>query len=354
MSNYPTSKILGVIANAGDYSLPLATAEEAGTGHMSYETGFNIETATPLESGGVPPFREDFNGMANLFSQFLLWYQQGGVMRYDSSINYEDGNEVFLNRTKYRCLKANGPGSKVVLPGTDKLTWADLDTPSVIAGQVTAFYNCQIGGSDGRRLIPWGETVPDERYILCDGGSDGRGGKVPNLIGKFLLGSAMAQAGQSGGSETAETDSKVITGTVHGVALTVAQLPSHSHELTISSAGSHSHSRGSMNITGSLAIYDHPEAGAVGATGAFYVGRNYNSNTKSAGGDDWGKWFQFDASRSWSGYTSSEGSHSHGGECAAVGSGEKHSHGFTSAGHAHTLSVMPPFYRLAYFVKVPE
>lgn len=51
------------------------------------------------------------------------------------------------------------------------------------------------------------------------------------------------------------------------------------------------------NITGKFASYDRPGGGAVGASGAFYVNGNYNANTKSAGDDDWGKWFYFDASR---------------------------------------------------------
>ena len=102
-------------------------------------------------------------------------------MKYSASLDYEPGNEIFsATGTKCRCLVANGPNTAkgVVAPGSDKTVWKNLDAPSVIAGQITPFYNCRLGGSDGRRLIPWGESVADERYVLCDGGTDGLGGNV--------------------------------------------------------------------------------------------------------------------------------------------------------------------------------
>ena len=59
-----------------------------------------------------------------------------------------------------------------------------------------------LGGSDGRRPIFWGETEPDEGWVLCDGGSDGQGGNVPNLIGKSIEGSNTQDAGGSSGGGT--------------------------------------------------------------------------------------------------------------------------------------------------------
>ena len=73
----------------------------------------------------MPPKREDFNGAFYLLSQLLLWYQQGGLMQYSSSLDYEVGNEVLYLGTKYKCLKENGPSSASVVPGTDAETWAD-------------------------------------------------------------------------------------------------------------------------------------------------------------------------------------------------------------------------------------
>ena len=83
------------------------------------------------------------------------------------------------------------------------------------------------GGSDGRRAIMPGETEAREDWILCDGGSDGKGGTVPDLRGRMILGASDEhEAGSTGGSET-HTHS--ISGTVGSTTLTEAQLASHKH-----------------------------------------------------------------------------------------------------------------------------
>ena len=83
------------------------------------------------------------------------------------------------------------------------------------------------GGSDGRRAIMPGETEAREDWILCDGGSDGKGGTVPDLRGRMILGASDEhEAGSTGGSET-HTHS--ISGTVGSTTLTEAQMPSHAH-----------------------------------------------------------------------------------------------------------------------------
>ncbi|WP_443826555.1 hypothetical protein, partial [Desulfovibrio sp.] len=59
------------------------------------------------------------------------------------------------------------------------------------------------GGSDGRRAIMPGETEAREDWILCDGGSDGKGGTVPDLRGRMIRGASdSVPAGSTGGSET--------------------------------------------------------------------------------------------------------------------------------------------------------
>ena len=122
MSNYPTDKLTSVFAVNGDKRLPPATAVLAGSGRASQYEGFKLENSKPLSQGGIPPFREDFNGIFNLFSQFLLWYQQGGIMNYDSTLDYEVNNEVYYNNTKYRCIQNNGASTVVKAP-TDTSYW---------------------------------------------------------------------------------------------------------------------------------------------------------------------------------------------------------------------------------------
>lgn len=427
MTRYPQYTLSSAFAESGDKTIPPSTSEEAGLGRLSQSEGWGAYNAKPIAEGGIPPKREDFNGLAFMLSQLLVWYQQGGIMRYSAEFDYEVGNEVFYRDSKFRCLKENGKSSEIVVPGSDKKVWRNMDTPSVLAGQVTAFYNCRLGGSDGRRLIPWGETDADERYVICDGGDDGMGGKVPNLIDKFLLPSTIENVGQIGGSLTASTDAKQISGTVGETVLTLEQIPSHAHSGNTASAGghthtvtvlsgglhghsgeassagshshsgstdssgSHSHTRGTMNITGTC-VGEHSVGYWSGVnTGAFYdinesqnhsgVGDTDNDNIRTG----------FDASRSWTGSTSYAGSHSHsvsissagshthsvtissGGShshtatvttngshehtvtISSVGGGLGHTHSLTGASHTHSVALeRPPFYRMAFFVKLPE
>lgn len=354
MSKYPPHLLSCPIAQNGDKAAVPVTAQEAGAGRLSQEEGWGAWNSRPIGEGGIPPKREDFNSVLNLLSSFLVYYQQGGVMKYSASLDYEPGNEIFsATGTKYRCLVANGPNTAkgVVAPGSDKTVWKNLDAPSVIAGQITPFYNCRLGGSDGRRLIPWGESVADERYVLCDGGTDGLGGNVPNLMDKFLLPSTVAQAGQTGGSFNLSIPGVTVNGTVGETVLTVEQMPAHTHTGSSSTAGAHTHTRGTMEITGAIPVDDHK---IRYVEGAFYQNGNY-SNCDNRDSENDSPRASFAASRTWSGETSSGGSHSHTMNLNSTGGGQGHTHTITSSSEAQTLTLdRPPFYRLAYFVKLPE
>lgn len=128
MSNYPKYLLSTAIAEHGDKTIPPVTAQNAGTGRLSQREGWRSENQQAISEGGIPPFREDFNGAFYLLSQLLLWYQQGGLMNYSTSLDYEVGNEVLYQGIKYKCLKANGPSSKPVTPGTDATTWSDTSS----------------------------------------------------------------------------------------------------------------------------------------------------------------------------------------------------------------------------------
>lgn len=351
MSNYPQYLLKYAIAAKGDKTIPPELAQTAGTGRLSQQKGWGEYNSLPIGEGGIPPKREDFNGALYLLSQFLVWYQQGGIMQYTATLAYEPGNEVLSTGVKYRCLVANGPGTAkgVVAPSADKTVWRNLDLPSVLAGQITPFYNCKLGGSDGRRLVPWGSTDAYESYVICDGGSDGRGGNVPNLIDRFLLPSNVADAGKTGGGLSLQVPGVTVNGTVGETVLTIDQIPAHSHTGSTSTTGAHAHGRGTMEITGS---WPTDNEAVTGAQGAFYssAGSQAGCQNDSPGGH-----MSFAASRSWTGYTSYDGTHSHSMNLNNTGGGKGHTHTITSSSETQTLTLdRPPFYRLAYFVKLPE
>ena len=124
-SNYPLYKITYTFAQNGNKKIPPATASAAGTGRFSQAKGFDQINSKPLNQGGIPPYREDFNGAFYLLSSFLKWYQQGGIMRYDATLDYELDNEIYYNGNKYRCIQANGASTTVKAP-TDSAYWQNI------------------------------------------------------------------------------------------------------------------------------------------------------------------------------------------------------------------------------------
>ena len=123
------------------------------------------------------------------------------------------------------------------------------------------------GGSDGRRAIMPGETEAREDWILCDGGSDGKGGTVPDLRGRMIRGASdSVPTGSTGGSET---HSHSISGTVGSTTLSVAQMPSHTHTFDKGTYGNIAEAKGSANsgkqttdATGSSQAHTHSLSGA--------------------------------------------------------------------------------------------
>ncbi|WP_455552614.1 hypothetical protein [Desulfovibrio sp.] len=127
--------------------------------------------------------------------------------------------------------------------GTISLT--GIDPWSVFPKRVPiAVDGVTFGGSDGRRAIMPGESEPRENWVKCDGGSDGQGGSVPNLQGRFILGASEDhKAGSTGGSET---HAHSLTGTVGDTTLSVEQIAGHTHASYGSRYGQNASSPGSQ------------------------------------------------------------------------------------------------------------
>lgn len=98
-------------------------------------------------------------------------------------------------------------------------------------------------------------------------------------------------------------------------------LPSHTH--SCNTTGNHTHTRGTMNITGHHGLDDR---GFSDLGGAFSKGAT--SGALGASGSDTGAVLEFDASKSWTGATSSSGAHTH-----VIG----------NTGGGLPLNIMPPY-----------
>ena len=144
------------------------------------------------------------------------------------------------------------------------------------------------------------------------------GGTWVRLKDTFLLANGDTYApNTSGGSATKN--------------ITVNNLPAHTH--SISTDGSHTHTRGSMNITGSITNNDPVEAWGMadqfsnsGALSIETKSYNVGNAVEEPGGG--GYRITFDASRNWYGETSWNGSHSH-----IIG----------NTGSGLPMNIMPPY-----------
>ena len=129
------------------------------------------------------------------------------------------------------------------------------------------------GGSDGRRAIMPGEEQAREEWFLCDGGSDGKDGTVPDLRGRYVRGASEAEPeGTEGGSEDVAVD---LSGSTGATTLSTTQMPSHTHPFSavISTKGRYMESgnlydSGSSNTsaTGGNGSHTHPLSGSVSGT----------------------------------------------------------------------------------------
>ena len=110
----------------------------------------------------------------------------------------------------------------------------DVTVSAAIPGTIVAFAGT-FGGEGNRHPIPLGGSEPDTGWVLCDGGSDGKGGTVPDLRGRMIRGASdSVPAGSTGGSEK---HSHSLSGTVGSTTLTVEQLASHTHTVHGNSDG---------------------------------------------------------------------------------------------------------------------
>ena len=236
-----------------------------------------------------------------------------------------------------------------VTPGTNPAIWdvplfkgkkAGGDTPP---GSVIPFYSVNLGGPDNRNPIFWGESEPDTGWLICDGGSDGRGGSVPDLRGKFIMCSTYSgDAGQTGGAASVTPTVSVQNATQGG------------NISTVTVAGNTDVKGTGINVQGTTLTTD---------TIPYHAHNVYAALVCEAGGGR----FCVDAGAGgtavYSATTPIGGNGAHAHPIYDAGHfhyfAHNHSHVFTGVSHTHVatasaISTIPPYYKLAYCVKLPE
>ena len=168
------------------------------------------------------------------------------------------------------------------------------------------------------KIMLWSGSIVSipSGWQLCDGTNG-----TPNLVNVFVLGAGTGVAvGATGGAANVSTGlgGDHAHGGVTGiVSLTTAQIPSHTHAVSVGDP-THAHPQSPAFIT---------QAGAI-AFGSFGGNLGTANATTSVS----------------TGITV---------QISVAGGGGGHQHTIVSAGsHSHTVSVMPPYYALAYIMKL--
>ena len=368
---------LGATADVNE--IPETTDTESGLASMT--ALFPQLTALPLDAGGRAPQREDFNGLYKLIGQWVRFYMYGGVPSWTSSAAYPAGSLCSYNNSTWTALRA----STNIKPAEGKY-WHALSnfyTSSLLVTDllnkvypVGSIYMSVVNVSPASFLGGTWQAIEQGRMLMAAGSSwlaGTTGGAAYHTLtlaempahdhsatetaaGAHAHGASTGSAGAHAHSGSAlEAGAHVhnaSTGTAgshdhassmgtagahdHGGNLRTAGDGGHSHGGTTEYAGSHAHTRGSMNITGSFSGVGDDGA-EPSYSGAFYNTGRRTVRVSNSGDPDYVT--GFDASRSWTGSTSSSGNHHHSFTTSYVGD---HAHSFTiksDGGHYHSLTI---------------
>lgn len=300
------------IAGSGDYTLTTANAstDQARKAFITL-TG----TLTGNRNIIVPSSSKIYFVRNNTSGAFTVTFKTASGTGVIAPQGYVlaiacDGTDCFDASEVARVAKAGdtmtGP---LVLPGNPTLDLQAAPKQYVDARMPT-------GG-----IIMWSGSIASipSGWNLCDGTNG-----TPDLRDRFVVGAgstyAVAATGGSASSTTSSNGAHTHTGSTGSTALTTEQLPSHTHTGTTDDGGAHSHTFSAAQVSGQL-------------------------NTQAGGGSS--------AVIQTTGNTSQAPDHTHTFTSDATGGGEGHTHSISSDGdHTHTVATLPPYYALAYIMKL--
>ena len=297
---------------ASDSPLPEYTFSDA-----DYVTGWDFV-------GSAPPTKNEFDAWFKLVDEKLNYLY--GQLQNTASKLYPVGS-VYISFN---------PTSPQTLFGG---TWVRMKDRVLMAAGDTYAINTT-GGSASVTLNE--NQLPSHNHSLTTNGSHTHSASSANAGNHYhSVSGTIANAGDhthtwSGSSESAGNHTHTFTGSS-------ASAGNHTHTATTSTAGNHSHTRGSMNITGSFMANDFVDNRKPPVTSGAITTKAYSSGWRDARDGSEGVTcysLEFDASRSWTGSTSTAGNHSH---TLTTTTNGNHTHTITGSNatdgeHTHTIS----------------
>lgn len=316
-------------ANADCNNIP--DTADADSGLASWSALFPQLTALPLSAGGRAPKREDFNGLLRAFGQWAFYFMQGGVPSWEASIAYTAGSLASHNGTTWTALK-DSTGEEPA-EGEYWHALSNFYTSNSLVSDllnrvypVGSIYMSAVNVSPASFLGGTWQAIEQGRMLMA-AGSSWRAGTTGGATYHALTVQEMPAHDHSA-TETAAGG--------HTHAASTSSAGAHSHSGSTNSAGDHAHTRGSMNITGSFSGVGDDGA-EPSYSGAFYKTGGRSVPVSNRGDPDYVT--GFDASRSWTGWTSTNGNHSHWLSISSAGA-HTHSVAIAAAGaHTHAITI---------------
>lgn len=178
-------------------------------------------------------------------------------------------------------------------------------------------------------IVMWSGADVPAGWKLCNGQNS-----TPDLRNRFILGSGSRSIGATGGTTA--------------VTLTVDNLPKHSHNITISPDSGHTHAGTAADGGG----HDHLIANSQDSSNGYDASARPYLVRHGTDSDKGNSYILCGSSAAPTQYkTSSVGAHSH---TVSINPSGVHSHAATcsDAGQGTALTVEPPYYVLAFIMKI--
>ena len=201
-----------------DVTAEIPETTPSGTGDLSIEDLFPILTQVPLSAGGIPPKREDMNAVLKLLGEDIFYRQHGGMYAWSIYQAYNVNAIVTYQNTLYKCVQANGASTTAVAPLGNTEYWvplidlqnlkAQIDmmgifnykrTEDYIEGNVVYYegnyYKCvKANGASSTVILPIGDESSEEYWGVFTGSGGDDGGTGSDLLSTPAITSPINEA----------------------------------------------------------------------------------------------------------------------------------------------------------------
>jgi microcystin-dependent protein len=286
-----------------------------------YRSGHNADDLFSWQNeSGIEKLK--INASGQLWSPYFNWLHDYFAISSHSHSQYSLSSHTHPNPTYFS--ESGGGGSDKYLNANG--SWSTRDSNSILPAGA---------------IILWEGTTPPEGWALCDGTNG-----TPDLKGRFVMGSSNVNNYEYGGNDT--------------VSITEANIPAHNHSVVLNNQNS-----------------SHAHTGTTNSSNASHSGHSITSDGNHAHWiytyqDDWNEYggdtgkpsWANDSTNDWNNsHSTSSSSHNH----STNNNNMTHNHSLYSGNnnnnHSHSTSLnsngssitfdnRPPYYVLAYIMKL--